>query len=96
MRILTFLFLLMLILFGITFASLNSDPVTVSYYIGQKDLPLSLLLIFAFGIGGLIGMAISGLFILNAKLKIYHLKQKLKVAEKEIENLRAIPLLDKH
>jgi lipopolysaccharide assembly protein A len=96
MRILTFLFLLMLILFGITFASLNSDPVTVSYYIGQKDLPLSLLLIFAFGIGGLIGMAISGLFILNAKLKIYRLKQKLKVAEKEIENLRAIPLLDKH
>ena len=96
MRILSFLFLLIIILIGITFATLNSDTVTVNYYVGQQNLPLSLLLVTVFGLGGLLGMLVGFWFVLNTKIKNYRLRQRLKLAEKEIENLRAIPLQNKH
>lgn len=96
MRILSILFLLLIVLIGITFATLNSNIVTVNYYVGQQTLPLSLLLVSVFGLGGILGMLIGFWFILNTKLKNYRLRQRLKMAEKEIENLRAIPLKNQH
>ena len=95
-RILTYLLLLLVILIGITFALLNPNTVTVHYYIGQKTLPLSLLLAFVFALGCLLGLIVGGYLLLRVKLKNYNLKQCLKVAEKEIQNLRAIPLQDRH
>ena len=96
MRILSLIFLLIIIVIGITFATLNSNIVTLNYYIGQQDFPLSLLLVSVFGLGGLLGMLIGFWLILNTKIKNYRLRQRLKLAEKEIENLRAIPLHNKH
>lgn len=96
MRVLSYLFLLLLILIGITFATLNPDIVTVNYYIGQQQLPLSLLLVSVFGLGGILGILVGFWFVINTKIKNYRLRQRLKMAEKEIENLRAIPLQNKH
>jgi len=95
-RIVTYILLLIIILIGITFAVLNQVPVTVNYYMGQKTLPLSLLLVFVFGIGCLSGLLVGGWLAFKMKMKNYHLKQRLKVAEKEVQNLRAIPLQDRH
>ncbi len=96
MRMLSYIFLFLLILIGISFATLNSNLVTVNYYVGQHDYPLSLVVICSFIAGGLAGMIVGFWMVLNAKLKVYRLKQRLKLANKEIENLRAIPLQDKH
>lgn len=95
MRIITYLFILVVILFGISFAVLNLESVTVNYYFGQSSLPLSLLLVLVFALGCLIGMLVGFLLLLKQKLKTYRIRQRLKLAEKEIENLRAIPLQDK-
>lgn len=95
MRIISYVFILIIILFGISFAVLNLESVTVNYYFGQSSLPLSLLLVLVFTLGCLIGMFVGFLLLLKAKLKTYRLRQRLKLAEKEIENLRAIPLQDK-
>lgn len=96
MRLLSFLFLLLIIIIGVTFATLNSDMVTVHYYVGQKTMALSLLLVLVLAIGSVLGMMVGFWMFLKAKIKIYRLKKRLKIAEKEIENLRAIPLQDKH
>lgn len=96
MRIISFIFLLFIILLGVTFATLNSSMVTINYYIGHKTLPLSLLLVSVLTIGSLLGMMVGFWLLLKVKLKNYHLRQRLKLAEKEVENLRAIPLRDKH
>jgi putative membrane protein len=93
---LSFLFLLLIIIIGVTFATLNSDTVTIHYYIGNRVIPLSLLLVIVLTIGSALGMMVGFWLVLKAKLRIYRLKQRLKLAEKEIENLRAIPLKDKH
>ena len=95
MRIISYFFLLVIVLFGMTFATLNSESVTINYYFGQSTLPLSLLLVLVFAFGCLIGMIVGFWLLLRAKLLNYRLRQKLNLAEKEIENLRAIPLQDK-
>ncbi len=95
MRIISYFFLLVIILFGMTFATLNSESVTINYYFGQSTLPLSLLLVLVFALGCLIGMVVGFGLLIKSKLSNYRLRQRFNLAEKEIENLRAIPLQDK-
>lgn len=96
MRILTYIILLIIILLGITFATLNHNEVVINYYVGQRSLPLSILLVLSFVAGCVIGLLMSLAILLKLKLKNYRLRQQLKVTEKEVENLRAIPLQDRH
>ena len=96
MRIITYSLLLIIILIGITFATLNPNLVNINYYLGERSLPLSFLLVTVFALGCLLGLVVGLWLLFKAKLKNYHLKQKLKMAEKEVQNLRAIPLQDKH
>jgi putative membrane protein len=94
-RIFSYFFLLIIVLFGMTFATLNSETVTINYYFSQSTLPLSLLIVLVFALGCLIGMMAGLWLVFKAKLKNYRTKQRLSSAEKEIENLRAIPIQDK-
>lgn len=95
MRIISYFFLIVIILFGMTFATLNSESVTINYYLGQSSMPLSLLLVFAFAFGCMIGMVVGFWLLIKAKINNYRMRQQLNNAEKEINNLRAIPLQDK-
>jgi putative membrane protein len=93
-RIISYFFLLVIVVFGMTFATLNSESVTVNYYFDQSTLPLSLLLVIVFAFGCLVGMIVGFWLVLKAKIQNYRMRQKLSLAEREIENLRAIPLQD--
>jgi putative membrane protein len=95
MRVVSYFFLLVIIIFGMTFATLNSESVTINYYLGQTTLALSLLLVIVFALGCLVGMVVGIWLLIKAKILNYRLKQRLSLAEKEIDNLRAIPLQDK-
>lgn len=94
MRIISYFFLLVIILFGVTFATLNSESVSINYYLGSSTLPLSLLLVLCFALGCLVGMLVCCWLLIKSKILNYRLRQRLQLAEKEIENLRAIPLQD--
>ena len=94
-RIISYLLVLIIIFIGVTFAILNSETVAVNYYFDRSTIPLSLIIVIAFAIGCLIGMFIGLCFVIKAKMRNYRLHQRLSLAEKEIENLRAIPLQDK-
>ena len=95
MRIISYFFILIIVIFGMTFATLNSESVTINYYLGQSTLPLSLLLVLVFALGCLIGIVVGLWLLVKAKLSQHRLQQRLTLAEKEVENLRAIPLQDK-
>lgn len=94
MRIISYFFFLAILIFGVSFAILNSESVTINFYLGQSSLPLSLLLVLVFAGGCLIGMVVGFWLLIKAKMSNYRLRQRLSLAEKEIENLRAIPLKD--
>lgn len=96
MRYVSYIIIIILILLGITFAVLNSDKVTVHYYAGQRDLPLSLLMALSFAIGILFGFLVMLPKIFRHRFNARRLRKKLKHAEEEIENLRKMPVKDDH
>lgn len=96
MRVFGYAFLLLLVILGITFAILNADLVTIHYYIGSKQLPLSLLLVISLGAGLFVSFLYMGLVVLRLKSERRRLRKRLSIAEKEIDNLRAIPIKDEH
>lgn len=96
MRILSYLILLLLVLLGVTFAVLNASPVLINYYIGSRSLPLSLLLVVFLICGVLLGLIAGLISYLRVHSKNRQLRQRLKLVEAEVTNLRALPLKDDH
>jgi uncharacterized integral membrane protein len=80
-----FLFLLIL-----SFALVNTDPVTVRYYLGYRwQAPLVLVLLVAACIGALVGL-LAGLFqALRLRREVAALKRELRA----VKQLSAAPLL---
>jgi len=96
MRIVILFFYLLLIIVTLAFASLNADMVTLHLYWVVLKLPLAFILIVALGLGLILGAIVftSKYFALSFKFK--KLKQQVAMLEKEIKNLRTIPIQDSH
>lgn len=92
MRVFSYLILLIIILIGLTFASLNSEIVVFNYYVGSKNIALSLLLVCALGAGIFLGLLVAVFPWIKIKRDSMRLRSRLKVVEKEVENLRSIPI----
>lgn len=58
MRIIWTFFGLIILLIGIGFALLNTGDVTLFYYLGVVKAPLSLIVVLAFIVGGLVGLGV--------------------------------------
>lgn len=94
MRIIGILFFLLIAIIGIAFAVLNADPVTLNYYTGSAETPLSLALVGALGLGAMLGVIANIGVILRMRREISKLRREGKNTEKEIMNLRNIPIKD--
>ncbi len=92
MLLIKLLIFTVLITIGAVFALNNSDSVTLSYYFGSQEMPLSLLLIFTLIVGAVIGILSATVTILRLKRENASLQRKAKVISEEVENLRALPL----
>ena len=96
MRIISILFFILIAITGIAFAVLNADPVTLNYYLGTAETPLSLALVGALGLGALLGVTASTSVILKMKRENSKLRREIKNTDKEIMNLRNIPIKGSH
>lgn len=88
--------LLALVLFVATlsFAALNAAPVTIDYYLGQHQVPLSLLLVVTLALGALLGSLVGLARVLHVKRELARLRRAARATEEEVRNLRALPLRD--
>lgn len=92
--LLKWLLLLLVVAVTVYFASLNLAEVTLQYYFGSIQLPLAIVLVAAMGLGVLLGLVAGlGMFV-RAKRDHVRLQRKARLAEQEVNNLRAIPLRD--
>lgn len=85
---------LILIVVGVSFAALNAALVQVNFYFSTLNIPVSVLIFVTLILGMLLGCT---LFLCKYwRLKAMHrkVKNQLQLTEKEIKNLRAIPLQD--
>jgi putative membrane protein len=79
---------------GAAFAVMNADTVKLNYYFGVQELPLSVILVGAIGVGALLGVLATLVGSLKLKRENMTLKHKAKVARQEVNNLRSIPIKD--
>lgn len=91
-RIITLIVFLALLICGLFFGVLNADAVTLNYYWGQSQVPLSLLLVIMMIIGAAAGVVASLAMSLKLRHQNAQLRRQLREQEKELANLRAIPL----
>jgi len=96
LRLIYLLFALIVVIFGVVFAVLNADNVQLNYYLGSIELPLSFVMVLAMIVGAVLGILASLSFIIGSRRQSARLKRSVEVAEKEIVNLRNIPIKNEH
>lgn len=96
MRILMLVFYVLIIIIGVSFAALNATSVDVNLYFKIISMPISVLMTIMLGIGILIGFVLFITRYWRLKNECHKIKNQLKLTEKEIKNLRSIPLQDQH
>jgi len=95
MRIIKLFFLMIVVMLGVVFTVLNADPVQFNYYFGSLELPLSLVMTGALGVGVLLGIVSCMGLMFGMKRENLSLKRKSQLASQEVNNLRALPLKDR-
>ena len=96
MRIVMIILYLALILVGVTFAVLNASSVQVNLYLTTLTMPISVLMTLMLGVGMVLGFVLFLWRYIRLKNDHRNIKNQLRLTEKEIKNLRAIPLKDQH
>ena len=89
-------FCLVILLLGLTaaFAALNDAVISINYFIGAGDIRLTYLLLACFIIGGLLGLLLISGSYLKLRLQNRKLRNKLSMNNKELNNLRELPVKD--
>lgn len=82
MRIVSIIVLVVIVLLGVMFASLNATDIEVNYLIGQSTMPLVVLMFITFMIGLMLGAFMMIWKVIKLKAQIHRLKSDLKKVEK--------------
>ena len=89
------LILLMLILIiAAAFAALNEQVISMNYFIGTMDTPLTFVIIVCFILGMLFSFLIIVGYIIRLRWQQRRMKQALQLKDQELNNLREMPLKD--
>ncbi len=94
MRLLMLVTYILLIIIGVSFAALNASSVQVNFYFKTVSMPVSVLMTIMLGIGIFIGFILFVCRYWRLKVECRKIKNQLILTEKEIKNLRSIPLQD--
>lgn len=86
--------ILVIFLFGLALHLKNDQLVSFHYYAGSIDMPFSFFLVLALVIGAVLGVLACLPLILALKREKARLTRQTVLAEREINNLRVIPVRD--
>ena len=96
MRIFSYIIWILLIIIGASFAILNSQSLSLNYFIGKTTIYFPLLFLLLLLCGAILGFFAALPFIMRSKARNHRLKQKMKALEQEVANLRTMPIKDSH
>jgi len=95
-RILYAVIFIIVLILGLLFFVKNNQIMEFNYIAGSKDLPVSFLIFASLCMGILLGLVASFPVIFRLKQKNTKLEKQIRVTEKEINNLRVMPVRNKH
>lgn len=94
MRVITWLILAGVVIVVLVFTVLNAQSVSLNLYFTQRDLPLSLAMALAFAVGALLGLIAAMGLVVRLRRENRALKKEVDFAEKELIQLRNLPIQD--
>jgi len=83
-------------LITVVFTLLNSQPVKINFYFGHYELDLLVVIVISLVVGAVLGITAAMVKLLGLKQEVARKDKKIRVMEKEVENLRSLPLKDDH
>ncbi len=93
-RIAKLIIVFAILLSGLAFHLKNNQFIELNYYAGVLNIPLSWLVVIVLFIGAMLGVLASLPMIIQLKQKNIKLERQKKNSEKEINNLRVMPIKD--
>ena len=93
-RIAKLIIVFIILLSGLAFHLKNNQMIELNYYVGVLDMPLSWLVVIMLFIGAMLGVLASLPMIIKLKQQKLKLERQIKSSEKEINNLRVMPVKD--
>ncbi|HIF18310.1 MAG TPA: LapA family protein [Cycloclasticus sp.] len=91
MRLVYLLLFVVILAVGFVLSILNSAPITINYYYGWLELPLSFALLIAFIMGALIGLSSKIWSSLRWRQRYSKLSKEASISKKEVSSLRTYP-----
>jgi uncharacterized membrane protein YciS (DUF1049 family) len=79
---------------AIIFATVNYNRITLNYFIGKTDIPLSMLIFSIFLFGLLFGLLLDAWIMYRQRSRIRSLEKSVEAYKLELSNLRNMPLRD--
>jgi uncharacterized membrane protein YciS (DUF1049 family) len=93
-RIAKLILVFIILMIGLTFHLKNNQIIKLNYYVDVIDIPLSWLVVIVLIIGSTLGLLASLPIIIKLKRDKMILEKQIKNSEKEINNLRVMPIKD--
>lgn len=93
LRVIAVVILLVVLVLGVEFFTINSDPVTVNYFHqdGGFSIPLSVLMVTAFAMGAALTLIVCLGIILRQRLSIGRLKRAVSARDQELRKHQPAP-----
>lgn len=92
LKVIKLILAVVFLVFGAAFAIINDQPVSVDLYFATPTLPLSLLMLFAVGVGIVLGAVAGGFYFMRVKKENADLRRQSRLVEQEVKNLRTLPI----
>jgi len=86
--------ILLIFIVSLVFFLKNNQMITFDYLVNSLDISLSFLLFISLSIGTLLGILAWLPKIIGMKHRISKLEKQMKLSEKELDNLRVMPMKD--
>ena len=86
--------ILLIFIVSLVFFLKNNQMITFDYLVNSQDISLSFLLFISLSIGALLGILAWLPKIIGMKHRISKLEKQIKLSEKELDNLRVMPMKD--
>lgn len=86
--------ILLIFIVSLVFFLKNNQMITFDYLVNSLDISLSFLLFISLSIGALLGILAWLPKIIGMKHRISKLEKQMKLSDKELDNLRVMPMKD--
>ncbi len=93
-RVISLILIAIFVLLGLAFAVVNAKPVELNYFLGVREVPLAMVLVLSLVLGAIMGFVFSLDMVIRLKRETLRLRRQLQMADKEVVNLRTMPIKD--